>query len=223
MPGFQRNQFGDVARRPVRKNKTFVFGNFEGFRQHLHQTGVDLVPDANARLGYLPCKLVTPGAEPLPRFRPGVRGSFAADQRLARAQPGAPDFGGISEAFNNPLQTIRDDFGTVRLDHIFSSQGFAERGLHHRRQRRFHAHQHQRLQHRRGKPARAGGQRRRDAHLLADAAQHRARRLFARRLFLHRRAYARHARRPSCRAFWRAIPSARSWWAAARRRIPPRS
>ncbi len=36
--------------------------------------------------------------------------------------PGAPDFGGISEAFNNPLQTIRDDFGTTRLDHMFSSK-----------------------------------------------------------------------------------------------------
>ena len=35
---------------------------------------------------------------------------------------GAPDFGGIAEAFNNPLQTIRDDFGTVRLDHIFSAK-----------------------------------------------------------------------------------------------------
>ncbi len=35
--------------------------------------------------------------------------------------PGAPDFGGIAEAFNNPLQTIRDDFGTVRMDHIFSA------------------------------------------------------------------------------------------------------
>ena len=34
--------------------------------------------------------------------------------------PGAPDFGGISQAFNSPLQTIRDDFGTIRLDHIFS-------------------------------------------------------------------------------------------------------
>src|SRR4029077_9350991 len=36
--------------------------------------------------------------------------------------PGAPDFGGISEAFNNPLQTIRDDFGTARIDHIFSEK-----------------------------------------------------------------------------------------------------
>ncbi len=33
---------------------------------------------------------------------------------------GAPDFGGISEAFNNPLQTIRDDFGTIRVDHVLS-------------------------------------------------------------------------------------------------------
>ena len=38
--------------------------------------------------------------------------------------PGAPDFGGISEAFNSPLQTIRDDFGTLRLDHIFSKKDF---------------------------------------------------------------------------------------------------
>ena len=49
---------------PIQKNKTFVFGNYEGFRQHLHQTGVDLVPDANARNGYLPCKLVSPRRAP---------------------------------------------------------------------------------------------------------------------------------------------------------------
>src|SRR5690349_20081268 len=35
---------------------------------------------------------------------------------------GAPDFGGISEAFNSPLQTIRDDFGTLRLDRVLSSK-----------------------------------------------------------------------------------------------------
>jgi hypothetical protein len=38
--------------------------------------------------------------------------------------PGAPDFGGISEALNSPLQTIRDDFGTLRLDHNFSQTDF---------------------------------------------------------------------------------------------------
>jgi hypothetical protein len=49
---------------PVQKDKTFLFGNFEGFYQHHHQTGVDLVPDNNARSGYpASCLLQT---QPLP-------------------------------------------------------------------------------------------------------------------------------------------------------------
>ena len=36
--------------------------------------------------------------------------------------PGAPDFGGIAEALNNPLQTIREDFGTVRGGPYFSAK-----------------------------------------------------------------------------------------------------
>ncbi len=119
-PGFQRNQFGGSLGGPIKKNNTFLFGNYEGFRQHLHQTGVDLVPDANARLGYLPCKLVTPA----PAACPATGLAFVGVSPLINAWPtptaSAPDFGGISEAFNNPLQTIRDDFGTVRLDQLFS-------------------------------------------------------------------------------------------------------
>jgi hypothetical protein len=120
VPGFTRNQFGAAIGGPVKKDKTFLFGNYEGFRQHLHQTGVDLVPDTNARAGYLPCKLVTPA----PSACPASGTVFVGVSPLINAWPtptaGAPDFGGISEAFNNPLQTIRDDFGTVRLDHIFN-------------------------------------------------------------------------------------------------------
>jgi carboxypeptidase family protein len=121
VPGFERNQFGAALGGPIQKNKTFVFGNFEGFFQHLHQTGVDLVPDAQARLGNLPCKLVSPAPT-----CPASGLAFVGVSPLINAWPsptaGAPDFGGISEAFNNPLQTIRDDFGTVRLDHIFSTR-----------------------------------------------------------------------------------------------------
>lgn len=121
-PGFQRNQFGVALGGPVKKNKTFVFSNYEGFRQHLHQTGVDLVPDMNARNGYLPCKLVTPA----PANCPASGLQFVGVSSLINSWPVpseyAPDFGGISEAFNNPLQTIRDDFGTVRVDHVFSGR-----------------------------------------------------------------------------------------------------
>jgi len=120
-PGFERNQFGGALGGPIQKNKTFAFGNYEGLFQHLHQTGVDLVPDAQARSGNLPCKLVSPAPA-----CPASGLAFVGVSPLINAWPaptaGAPDFGGISEAFNNPLQTIRDDFGTVRLDRIFSSR-----------------------------------------------------------------------------------------------------
>lgn len=121
-PGFERNQFGGSFGGPVQKDKTFLFGNFEGFYQHLHQTGVDLVPDNNARNGYLPCKLVTPA----PSHCPPDGLVFVGISPLVAAwpvpTPGAPDYGGISEAFNSPLQTIRDDFGTARMDHVFSAK-----------------------------------------------------------------------------------------------------
>jgi hypothetical protein len=119
-PGFQRNQYGVALGGPVKKDRTFLFANFEGLNQHLHQTGVDLVPDNNARNGYLPCALVTP----VPSGCATTGLAFAGISPLINAwpapTPGAPDFGGISQAFNNPLQTIRDDFGTMRLDHVFS-------------------------------------------------------------------------------------------------------
>ncbi len=121
-PGFQRNQFGGSLGGALRPNKTFVFGNYEGFRQHLHQTGVDLVPDANARLGSLPCALVTPVPSPCPTSGLAFVGVSPLINAWPAPSPGAPDFGGISEAFNNPLQTIRDDFGTLRVDHSISSK-----------------------------------------------------------------------------------------------------
>src|SRR5277367_1742410 len=120
VPGFQRNQFGAALGGPIRKNKTFVFGNYEGLFQHLHQTGVDLVPDAQARAGFLPCKIVTPVPNPCPASGLAFVGVSPLINAWPAPTPGASDFGGISEAFNNPLQTIRDNFGTVRLDHNFS-------------------------------------------------------------------------------------------------------
>jgi len=122
VPGFERNQFGGAIGAPVKKNKTFLFANYEEFRQHLHQTGVDLVPDNNARDGFLPCALITPAPKPCPASGLAFVGISPLINSWPTPSAGAPDFGGISEAFNNPLQTIRDDFGTSRLDHVFSEK-----------------------------------------------------------------------------------------------------
>src|SRR5712671_5260142 len=102
-PPFQRNQFGGSFGGPIRSNKTFLFGNYEGLRQHLHQTSVAFVPDAASRAS------AVPSVQPLLNLWPV-------------APAGAPDFNGIAQVFSSPLQTIREDFGTVRLDHIFSDR-----------------------------------------------------------------------------------------------------
>src|SRR6185437_3573097 len=106
-PQFQRNEFGGALGGPIKKNKLFVFGNYEGFRQHLGLSNVTLVPNQAARAGFLPDAnghLVPVKIAP----------SAAALLSLWPVQNGPDLGGGIGEAFNHPLQTIREDFGTSR-------------------------------------------------------------------------------------------------------------
>ncbi len=100
-PPFQRNQFGAALGGPLRKDKAFLFGNYEGFRQNLHQTSVAFVPDLASRAA------AVPSVRPLLNLWPTPPAN-------------APDFNGIAQVFSSPLQTIREDFGTIRFDQTFS-------------------------------------------------------------------------------------------------------
>ena len=53
-PPFQQNQFGGAAGGPLKKDRIFLFGNYEGFRQALTLSNVAVVPDQQARQGFLP-------------------------------------------------------------------------------------------------------------------------------------------------------------------------
>ncbi|MGH9678650.1 MAG: carboxypeptidase regulatory-like domain-containing protein, partial [Candidatus Acidiferrales bacterium] len=115
-PPFQRDEFGGSLGGPIQKDRTFFFANYEGFRQNLHQTGVGFVPDASARNGtFVPLGSGCPVAS--------QAACAAAVTSLLNSWPVAngPDQGsGIAQYFSDPLQTIRDDFGTARVDRIVS-------------------------------------------------------------------------------------------------------
>src|SRR6516225_4241755 len=107
-PPFQRNQFGTSSGGAIRKDKTFIFGNYEGFRQDLNQTSVAFVPGLAARAA------AAPSVQPLLNLWPtppaGTPELNVSGQKF-----------GISQVFGSPLQTVREDFGTVRVDQTFSS------------------------------------------------------------------------------------------------------
>jgi hypothetical protein len=53
IPPFKRNQFGGSGGLPIQKDRTFIFGDYEGLRQSLGVTTVNTVPSGSARKGIM--------------------------------------------------------------------------------------------------------------------------------------------------------------------------
>jgi hypothetical protein len=134
-PPFHRNQFGGSMGGPIQKEKTFMFWNYEGFRQGLNQTSVAYVPDASVRncIGVSNCSVssIVVSGSPLvvgsqcPATQPQHTNCLNEIYSLLNLWPvanGPSQGSGIAQANYNPLQTIREDFGTARVDHIFSGK-----------------------------------------------------------------------------------------------------
>ena len=118
-PPFRRNQFGASAGGPIQKDKTFLFTDYEGFRQSLDQTSLTFVPDAGARAGTLvPLGSGCPAAQ-----QAACAAEVTSLLNLWPVANGADNAAaGLAQYFSSPLQTIEEDFGTVRLDHTFSDK-----------------------------------------------------------------------------------------------------
>ena len=127
IPEFQRNNFGaslggPIAPRLFGKDKLFLFANYEAYRQNLGLSDVTFVPNTQARLGYLPDPAnpsgplknygVAPGVAPLLNLWPVQNGPELRDAK--------GNLTGIALAYSNPIQHIREDFGTTRFDYNIS-------------------------------------------------------------------------------------------------------
>jgi len=122
VPPFRRNQFGGALGAPLKKDKLFVFGNYEGFRQSLALSNVTVVPDAQARTGSLP-NATTGVYAPVTglnrnmlqymSFWPQANGPELLSNGVAS---------GIALSYNNPLNSIHENFGTLRSDYNLGSR-----------------------------------------------------------------------------------------------------
>jgi outer membrane receptor protein involved in Fe transport len=99
---FHRTQFGASAGGPIVKDKTFIFGNYEGFRQSLSSSGTIHVPDAAQRA------LAVPAIQP-----------YLALWPVAPAN--APDVNGIQITNVNLNTVANENYFITRFDHNIST------------------------------------------------------------------------------------------------------
>ncbi len=109
---FSRNQFGGTLGGPIRRNKTFIFGDYEGVRQNLSQVALSAVPTANARAGIFvdPTQNVTPD--------PAIARFINAFYPLP-TQDIAGDTGNYAFSSN---QISSEDYFTVKVDQNFTNK-----------------------------------------------------------------------------------------------------
>ena len=120
-PPFRQNQFGTALGGPLKKDRLFLFGNYEGFRQAQTLSSVSVVPDAEVQQGLVPnaAGVYTPVANvnrsmlPYFSFWPQANGP----ELLTNGLPSGTAF-----SYNTPRQSIREDFGTVRADYTIRAR-----------------------------------------------------------------------------------------------------
>jgi Carboxypeptidase regulatory-like domain/TonB-dependent Receptor Plug Domain/TonB dependent receptor len=134
LPPFHRNQFGASVGGPIQKDKTFFFVDYEGLRQSLGATSVDIVPSSDARNGIVhpdgvtQCTIGVPG--PPPCTLTNSAGTVGVDPLVKPflalyplPSPGgliAPGDTGFFNIATNQIST--ENYTTARVDRKFSEK-----------------------------------------------------------------------------------------------------
>jgi hypothetical protein len=124
IPPFVRNQFGAGMGGPLKRDRTFFFVNYEGFREVQASTAIATVPDALAHQGLLPS-----AGNPSACSNTNSSGCIAIPmnpliQPFLNLLPvsNGPDNGdGTGELITANKGNTREDHGMVRIDHNFSN------------------------------------------------------------------------------------------------------
>ena len=140
----KQNQFGGTLGGPIRHDKTFFFGYYEGFRNRQGETQLTAVPTAAERQGnfsalcssYSPqgfCTdpkgiqlvnvFVPPNGQPIPfnTLPPGAINPVSQNLLAFYPSPNEPAYGPNAYGTTQELQNDSDQFG-LRIDHYISSR-----------------------------------------------------------------------------------------------------
>jgi hypothetical protein len=126
LAAFRRNQFGASAGGPLIKDKTFVFGDYEGFRQGKGITTSINVPSDTARAGLLhydPAKgppafcTVTGPTTCTATVDAAANAELAMFPHATVSAPGSDK----GQFINSGLQIVPENFYTARVDHKLST------------------------------------------------------------------------------------------------------
>src|SRR5215467_2111530 len=120
-PPFKRNQFGGSLGGPIKKDKMFAFGTYEGYQERLSRSSTSVVPGTFARQGlaWPGNSLGVPVGSPVPGLQPAML-KYANAFWPAPSTPDRPDGSAIS--YTNPPQKIGESFGLARYDYVVSSK-----------------------------------------------------------------------------------------------------
>jgi len=125
---YRRNQFGGALGGPIKKDKTFFFGTYEGLRQGNGGNISAQVPTAATRQGILPASIVK-GTASEKYCLPGATTCTVPVSPVIRPYldlfqtPNTPDLGdGTAFFIAAPLQVTGENYFMNRLDHQISEK-----------------------------------------------------------------------------------------------------
>ncbi len=115
VPPLTRHQFGVSFGGPIKKDNTFFFANYEGYRLNLSESFVANEPDAASRASAAPV---------IQQIFFGGTGGAGPNPLLPTCSTPILEIAGsgLCEFLSNPLQTITEDYGVVKVDQSFGSK-----------------------------------------------------------------------------------------------------